>query len=65
MTRVRITSGGTAQTTQVFIDGKPVGNVTRVEILPIEPDQEVRAVITFIGVALDVEAQGVALPVMQ
>lgn len=54
--KLRITSDGTVAGTKVSCDGQELPNVMRIQIMPMEPGQEVRAVVTFAFVELDVVA---------
>ncbi|MGE8451552.1 MAG: hypothetical protein ACN6OP_13195 [Pseudomonadales bacterium] len=64
--RIKIISDGITHGTRVLnADGKPIPNVTRVEILPLEggdADGIVRAVLTVELVELDVTAEVDAFP---
>ncbi len=54
---IKITSDGTASGTRVTgQDGVPLKGITKIEILPIEPDGIVRAAVTFSMAHLEIEA---------
>jgi hypothetical protein len=52
-TNVKIVSGGSVQTTQVFVDGVKVKNVKSISVGKIEADGSVKATIEIIGPELD------------
>lgn len=58
--KIRITSDGTSQGTKVFACNRengvymPLSNVVKIEFLPLEPDEVLRATITFDLVEIDV-----------
>lgn len=61
--KIRIVSDGTAQGTKVFacgINGEvEIGNITRIELLPIEPGGVLQARLTISRVEVDVLADQV------
>lgn len=55
--KIRIVSDGTAKGTKIYAGDVEIGDVTRIELLPIESDGVVQARIAFARVELDVIAE--------
>lgn len=53
MSKLKIVSDGTARGTRVFSQNAEITGIARIEILPIEPDELVTAVLTFSNVEID------------
>jgi hypothetical protein len=57
MTTLKIVSDGTARGTRVFSQNTEITGIARIEILPIESDEFVSAVLTFTAVEMDLVAK--------
>ncbi len=57
MSKLKIVSDGTARGTSVFYQNTEITGIARIEILPIEPDGLVSAVLTFLAVEIDLVAE--------
>lgn len=56
---LKIVSDGNGMGTRLVMpDGTPVPGVTRIELRPIIADNKVEAVITCVGVCLDIDVSG-------
>ncbi len=57
MSKLKIVSDGTARGTHAFFQNTEITGIARIEILPIEPDGLVGAVLTFLAVEIDLVAE--------